>query len=560
MAKMTINQGVFELLHTVGGHGTFTDIIATQNTFVDKNIAIKITVPEVGTGTLAITDQPDTNINIGEVSNGYYPLTTPLSGTISYNTAGWMGTGNISVLDSSVTVGRIAQSTLSEGSSATNGYVSTITVTPSPTSNKYVNITPGYNSGRYVTIAPMSSGTTATATVSLTYTPAIPQVTDINAAVSGKTRVALSTIGTASSVVGTDYTYYASVQAKTPSASIANGNSGFSKKVTRAGYLGPASDSVNTTQITTTATLNEKTQTYYIPLTSGEITITATGTATQPSMAVSNTDGSNAGINIGATSGMLGTPTDTEPNTEGGYYVAFTATAPPTSITSSISTTIDTAGWIGNANQVNASGSISGSNKTWYSTIRKATLTNVSSLATATPSGLSLGAESNSVPTQGKYIKVEGQGTVKVNQTGFAYSTLQQSSTKKTVYYPVATAQFTTSEGATTATTAGWVDLNTVVANISDGSLANTPTANHTYTTLNSPAIDTNDGYLYINAGYFSDSKISLGTLIPDSATTDVVSNALLPNYEAYDTEGHHIIGGMTIYDGDYTASSGWAV
>jgi len=90
---------------------------------------------------------------------------------------------------------------------------------------------------------------------------------------------------------------------------------------------------------------------------------------------------------------------------------------------------------------------------------------------------------------------------------------------------------------------------------LSAGSLANTATSGQTYAEVTSPAIDTSNGFLYINKGYFANTKISLATLIPDSATADVVSSAMLPNYEAFDTLGRRIVGGMTIYDGSYTST-----
>ena len=557
MAKMIVNDGVFELTHRVSEVGTFTDLIATQNTFVDKNISIKITVPGAGNSTLTITDNTDTDVTIGSLSGGKYSLTAPISGTMTYSSAGWITTTGSSGQDDTVVVGKIAQSTLSQGSAATSGYVSTIAITPDPTNTQYINITPGYNAGRYVTISPMSSGTAAAATVTLTYTPAIPTITDVNAAVSGKTRIALSGIGTTTAAVGNDYTYYASVTATTPAASIVNGNSAFSKKVGTAGYLGPASTTTNTNQITTTATLNKKDQTYYIPITSGVATMSVTGTATQPTMAVYTVDGTNAGTNIGNISGMLSTPVATEPNTSGSYYVAFTATAPSTSITPSVS--IGTEGWIGSSSQITGSGSISASNKTWYSTIQAATLTSVSSLATATPSGLTLGTVTTTQPSSGKYIKVEGQGTVKVNQAGYAPVDLQQSSTKKTVYYPIQTAHFTTTNNQIIADQAGWVDANTVTGTVSTGTISVGTTAQSGWTT-NTTAVVPAEGYLYIGAGYYPNTQISLSTLIPDDTDYPNITatNQILSGFEAYDTNGKKYIGTLATYDGEYT-SSGWS-
>jgi len=47
--------------------------------------------------------------------------------------------------------------------------------------------------------------------------------------------------------------------------------------------------------------------------------------------------------------------------------------------------------------------------------------------------------------------------------------------------------------------------------------------------------------------------------LIPDSDTADVVSNVLRVGYEAFDTNGARIVGGLSTYDGTYSVT-GWTV
>ena len=83
------------------------------------------------------------------------------------------------------------------------------------------------------------------------------------------------------------------------------------------------------------------------------------------------------------------------------------------------------------------------------------------------------------------------------------------------------------------------------------GSFNNQASNNTTYTEDTSAAtVIPSGGYLYLNQGWFENTKISLGHLIPDDTTYDNAGvKQILSGYEAYDTNGQKLIGTMTTVD-----------
>lgn len=186
MATMTndTTNNLWVLEQTATGAGTFTDLLTTENKFLDKNISIKSIIPNAKNPALAITNKGDTNITIGTASGGYYPLTTSLTGKLTVGSAGWITTDGFSATDSTVTVGRIAQSTLKNGTTAiSSGDI----ITPTVTGTQTINISAGYNGARTVKIAPMSSGTAAASKVTISGTATKPTLANTSSAISGKT-------------------------------------------------------------------------------------------------------------------------------------------------------------------------------------------------------------------------------------------------------------------------------------------------------------------------------------------------------------------------------------
>ena len=113
MSVLNINtdNNQFELLKTIESNGDWTAILSTQNTFIDKNIAVKITTPlgTLGTGTATAdvevsnakgSNNNSTNIHAAlsdttdtEPTTGYYiALNASGSGTAVVSKAGWLPT------------------------------------------------------------------------------------------------------------------------------------------------------------------------------------------------------------------------------------------------------------------------------------------------------------------------------------------------------------------------------------------------------------------------------------------------------------------------------------
>ena len=194
----------------------------------------------------------------------------------------------------------------------------------------------------------------------------------------------------------------------------------------------------------------------------------------------------------GATNVANGNATTEKPNS--GCFVSIQATAPATTLT--VTRTIDTAGYLGANTQINASASTTA-------------------------------------------------------KTGSIY------------YVPVASSSIskgTTSVSGKTATrgvaswNAGWINAG----QISAATFANQATASTSYVDISNTTaapILTSDGYLYINAGYTDNLRISLAQLIPDDANI-TASDQLLNGIAAYDSNGKLFTGTIpTKTNSDLTVS-----
>lgn len=90
-----------------------------------------------------------------------------------------------------------------------------------------------------------------------------------------------------------------------------------------------------------------------------------------------------------------------------------------------------------------------------------------------------------------------------------------------------------------------------VVVKPHTGSFNNQATDGVTYTENTADAtIIPAEGFLYLNQGWFENTKISLGHLIPDDVEyTNAGVSQILSGYEAYDTNGQKLIGTMATVD-----------
>jgi len=100
------------------------------------------------------------------------------------STAGWLTKAGLSAADSNVVVGRIAQSTLANGSTA---IASGSTIVPNVSSTQTINISAGYNTARTIVIGAMSSGTQAAAQITASTQAVAPTIVNTSSAIQGKT-------------------------------------------------------------------------------------------------------------------------------------------------------------------------------------------------------------------------------------------------------------------------------------------------------------------------------------------------------------------------------------
>lgn len=199
------------------------------------------------------------------------------------------------------------------------------------------------------------------------------------------------------------------------------------------------------------------------------------------------------------------------------YPVVITADA-----SSADSTTgVKTAGWI----PTTATATVSGQTATQATTtkyLKKAIFSGGSSSASATGTGVALTASATQ-PTSGKYITVTGRGSIGVSTPGWATAGRNPTSDPATAYYTIA-----------------------------EATLNNSATNGKSYTEIdgasNSNVIIPSGGYLYINAGYIDNTKISLATLVPNGATiteTATGKSDMMRGISAYDKDGKLIAGSM---------------
>lgn len=140
----------------------YGNTLLTNNTKISGNISIQITsVPSSGYS-LAITDKSSTNITVGTLTSGYYPLSTSLTGTMTASTPGWFTSGTTT--DTSVVVGRVIATSYALSSTSNSGTeLTSVEVTPS-SSTQYLNIGAGYTPKSFVKINPLSAGAVNTVT------------------------------------------------------------------------------------------------------------------------------------------------------------------------------------------------------------------------------------------------------------------------------------------------------------------------------------------------------------------------------------------------------------
>lgn len=147
-------------------------------------------------------------------------------------------------------------------------------------------------------------------------------------------------------------------------------------------------------------------------------------------------------------------------------------------------------------------------------------------------------------PSSGYYVAVSSAAN-----TGTVKATAEVS----TAGYGTATSgQYTTtpSSNLTVGAAASAVTYIPIISTI----FANSATSGVTYTDISSSApVLVSGDYLYINAGYTPNVKISLAKLVPDADATNAPAKYILDGYTAFDNNGALIVGTMQTFDGTYT-------
>ena len=157
--------------YTITGTGEKTITFKTENKFVDADARVTITTPAASAPVLDLADNTG-NLSMGTAANGVYSPTATFTGTASVADAGWIASGTHNVSDTDVVVGKVNQSTISNGASTVP---SGSTITPGP-SEQVITISEGYNTARTITIGSASSSnpgavTSGSATINdLTFT------------------------------------------------------------------------------------------------------------------------------------------------------------------------------------------------------------------------------------------------------------------------------------------------------------------------------------------------------------------------------------------------------
>ena len=153
--------------------------------------------------------------------------------------------------------------------------------------------------------------------------------------------------------------------------------------------------------------------------------------------------------------------------------------------------------------------------------------------------------------------------TPRYSVTDAGYVATQTNTPGTPEYYKIKTTSVT--EGTTTVSGStatrgtatwgtGWITADSIGA----AQFANSATSGTTYVdisdTTDAPVLVAGD-YLYINAGYVDDLKISLAKLVPDGSDVKGHAEYILSGHSAYDNDGTLVAGSILTYDGSYTVA-----
>lgn len=439
----------------------------------------------------------------------YVPITTTtasLSGrTVSYGT-GWITGGSTSVAVGTITSGAgtatISAPTYDSTNSVFTQTASGSVAAPTVTTAGYVSSTEGTKNTNSIsgstTLDVVKVGVTVTGTAKVT--PVIARTakptsdTWVDAA-SGAVTTTKPTSGA-----------YVRVDAAAKSSTITS-----TGKVSAEGY-GTTDHYLTDTATSTTIGSNAATSTY-VPIKAGAVT-SGSATISTATYIYNSTSGK---FDVSG-SADVSAPTYTE-----GYIASNVGTKNANEGGATLSTTV---------NKIAIQANLSGTG-TKTPSITKNSATNMAASSTAT----------TTKPSSGYYIAVSSAAN-----TG----TVQATASVATAGYGTATSgQYTTTPSS--SLTVGAAASAVTYIPVTSTTFANTATSGTTYTDISSTApILISGDYLYINAGYTPDVKISLARLVPDSASSDIPAGYILEGYTALNRDGDIIVGTMPTYTGIY--------
>ena len=517
-------------------------VLTTENKFLDQNIVVEVAAASAAQGpVLTLTNATNNVAVISPAVDGKFQLTNQLIGKTSYTAAGWIGTGGLAAVLSTntATVGYITQSTMNlDSTSMSNNGV----ITPNVSTTQTLNITAGYEGARTVQIAPMSGGTQAAATVTGTAVATKPTIANATQSLTGKTQVTISPTTASTDITNDISPYYISISVTAPATEIP-----LTKTVTRAGYLGNAS------QITgSSVTATSSNQVFYASLTPATVSVSVGGTATIPTA-------SSTSATVNNKSKISTTPTTSVSGIDQ-YYVALEVVAPATTLTN-FTKSVNPNGYIANSNQINTSGTLSANTATYYVPIQSATLVASSGTASAASTNVTINTVTTE-PASGYYITINGAGRASISRegwistastvlsnTGSAYVTLNSA----TITENINTGTISVSEGYFGSTASRTYNLTR--GTISSGTQDKTSLTGTAQYAANNTIVPAN-GYLYIASGFYPNTQISLDSILGGNADVAPTGVAyILKEYAAYDVDGNYIEGTIDTYDGDYTTS-----
>lgn len=557
-------EAIFEYNHTTDAAGDYAVKFNTKNTFVDKDIRVEISTPAAAAPTLDVTDST-ANLAMGEATAGYYNPTATISGNVSVETAGWIETGNKAVSEANVIVGKVAQSTLSNGVSPID---SGDEIIPEVSNPQTINISAGYNEARTVVVAPMEDGQAATvsssnATVStLTFT-----ADDGNNAfdVSGTATIAAPTVNTSgfiSSTKGTKNAGTATVDFTVDQVTVGVDVTGTPKVTPVIARTAKPGDDTWVDAAAGAATTTKPNSGAYIQVDAAAVTntisaagkVTAAGYGTSTSYQAAAATDTEIGSNAAASTYVPVAAGAVESGTAeiSSVNVAYNGTAGNFDVTGAANIpapTVDTAGYVGNG-----IGTLSGATNgaTVDASIAKIGIqANLSGTGTKKPviaknaaTNVSSDAATTTQPASGYYVAVNSPANTDSVQATASVATAG--------YGAPVDGQYTATDSS--ALTVGAEASDVAYIPLASASFANAETSGETYEDISStaPALIEGD-YLYINKGYTGNKKISLAKLVPDHASAGLAADHILSGYSAYNNEGTLINGTIPTYDGSYT-------